>query len=68
MVKFHQPENVRDEVFLKKYKAYYEVLTQSGGRLGAHPAMILEHLKKMGINPIDDGAVLAGYEQAMEVS
>ena len=32
--KFHQPETMCDEVFLEKYKWYYEVLTQPGGRLG----------------------------------
>ena len=30
--------------------------------------MILEHLKKMGINPEDYVAVLGGYEKAMEAS
>ena len=34
LAKFHQPESMRDEVFPEKFKAYYEVLTQSGGRLG----------------------------------
>jgi len=34
LAKFHQSETMRDEVFLEKYKSYYEVLTHSGGRLG----------------------------------
>ena len=51
LAKFHQPETMRDKVFLEKYKSHYEVLKQSGGRLGGHPAMILFNLRKMGIDP-----------------
>ena len=68
LAKSHQPESTRDEVFLEKYKAYYEVLMQSGGRLGAHPQMILDQLAKMGVNPTDPAAVLDAYEEAIEAA
>ena len=55
-------------MFIEKHKAYYEVLTQSGGRLGAHPQMILDHLDKMGVTPTDLAAVMDAYEEAMELA
>ena len=68
LAKFHQPESMRDEVFHEEYKAYYEVLTQPGGRLGAHPQMILDQLDKMGVTPTDPGAIMDTYVEAMELA
>ena len=59
---------MRDEVFLGKYRAYYEVLAQLGGRLGAHPQMVLDQLNKMGVAPTDPAVVFGAYEDAMEAA
>ena len=66
--RFTQPKTMSDEEFLKKYKSMYEVIVQSGGRIGYHPAMILKQLTKLGIAATDGAGVMGALDQCVAAS
>ena len=62
---FTRPKTIMDEEFLKKYRSMYKVITQSGGRIGYHHAMIHQQLTKLGIVVTDTAGVMVVLDQCI---
>ena len=62
--KFKQSKTIPDDEFLWKYKSMYDVIVQSGGKVGNHPGLIMSSSKKTKIDVLNDTQVSVHFDEA----